>query len=206
MHRLYIRSIVLEIVPSKQSRMRGCAIFLVFLLHLILITSSLRADHIIKMTLNSGEVINNFKLERLLDNTLYLRLLNDEGREVRTPMGEIQSIISSRDSFISKHDFTKLSTPDKLTILEAMVLKDFSSPPVSESAETPVYVEKQLELTFLLSLLLILIIAIILLLRHKPKRDDQGSIPGVKEMASTAFFWADYHRGRIGSDDSGEGE
>lgn len=53
----------------------------------------------------------------------------------------------------------------------------------------------------LLGLLVFLIVAVAILLSYKKKIKPQESIPGVEEMAKTTFFWADYHRGKIGEDE-----
>ncbi|MBT3227733.1 MAG: LPXTG cell wall anchor domain-containing protein [Candidatus Marinimicrobia bacterium] len=54
----------------------------------------------------------------------------------------------------------------------------------------------------LIGLFFILIALITFLLRRKKKKKLQESIPGVEEMAKTTFFWANYHRGKLGEDDS----
>jgi Tfp pilus assembly protein PilV len=52
----------------------------------------------------------------------------------------------------------------------------------------------------LVALLILLIGLIAILLRIKRRTKTQESIPGVEEMASTTFFWSEYHRGKIGDD------
>jgi len=53
----------------------------------------------------------------------------------------------------------------------------------------------------LLGILVALVIGVMLLLRRRRKSDQQSSIPGVEEMAKTALFWSEYHRGRVGQED-----
>ncbi|MBT4033895.1 MAG: LPXTG cell wall anchor domain-containing protein [Candidatus Marinimicrobia bacterium] len=63
-----------------------------------------------------------------------------------------------------------------------------------------IYIETQSLIYILLGLFVLLITAVTILLRIKKKKKLQESIPGVEEMAKTTFFWADYHRGKIGDD------
>jgi len=53
----------------------------------------------------------------------------------------------------------------------------------------------------LLGILVILVVIIALALRIRRKKKIQEEIPGVEEMAKTAFFWSDYHEGKIGEDE-----
>jgi len=63
-----------------------------------------------------------------------------------------------------------------------------------------IYIETQSLIYILLGLFVLLITTVTILLRIKKKKKLQESIPGVEEMAKTTFFWADYHRGKIGDD------
>lgn len=63
-----------------------------------------------------------------------------------------------------------------------------------------IYIETQTLIFILIGLLVLLIATIAILLKIKKKNKIQENIPGVEEMAKTTFFWADYHRGKIGDD------
>ncbi|MBC8376487.1 MAG: LPXTG cell wall anchor domain-containing protein [FCB group bacterium] len=63
-----------------------------------------------------------------------------------------------------------------------------------------IYIETQTLIYILLGLLVLLTVVIAALLRFKKKDKLQENIPGVEEMAKTTFFWAEYHRGKIGDD------
>jgi len=63
------------------------------------------------------------------------------------------------------------------------------------------YFDRYTFVLILVGILLLLIAGITILLRNKKRRQQQEPIPGVEEMAKTTFFWADYHRGKIGEED-----
>jgi LPXTG-motif cell wall-anchored protein len=74
------------------------------------------------------------------------------------------------------------------------------SPSEERARRMSIYIETQSLIYILLGLFVLLITAVTILLRIKKKKKLQESIPGVEEMAKTTFFWADYHRGKIGDD------
>ncbi|MCF7826326.1 MAG: LPXTG cell wall anchor domain-containing protein [Candidatus Marinimicrobia bacterium] len=65
-----------------------------------------------------------------------------------------------------------------------------------------IYIDKYTLILILVGILLLLIAGIALLLRIKKRHQQPEPIPGVEEMAKTTFFWADYHRGKIGEEAS----
>ncbi|NQV15065.1 hypothetical protein HQ531_06365 [bacterium] len=149
-----------------------------------------------KITLDSDEVINNCKFERLVDDRLTISTLSDEKAEIIVLLHEIKTLIVSRESTIVKYDFVGLSNDKRIEILNRSVIPIHISDSTKQSQLMSAYKKKQFQITLMLSALLILVIAIIILLKFKKKQAVQEGIPGVEEMAKTTFFWADWHRGK----------
>ncbi|NQV50571.1 MAG: hypothetical protein HQ507_08740 [Candidatus Marinimicrobia bacterium] len=167
---------------------------------LIFAFSCVQADSVVKITLNSSEVIMGSRVEQLLDDTLCLFSFSDQLNEQRIAVNEIASIISLHEPIPVKYIFSSLSRSQKLEILNGLVDPSIMNDSSQRSQILKTSADRQLQITVLMGVLIVLIIAISLLLKFKQKPATQEGIPGVEEMAKTTFFWAAYHRKKIDDD------
>jgi hypothetical protein len=148
-----------------------------------------------KITLNSGEIINNCTFEKLQGDTVYISLLNEENREKIILTEDIQSIITTDESSITKYDFTKLPPPQKVEILNDIFSPVNSKNSIKQKTILTAYADKQFQLILIIvGVISIFVLAISIFLKFKKKPEIKEKIPGAKEMVETMLFWAQWHR------------
>jgi hypothetical protein len=149
----------------------------------------------LKITLNSGEIINNCKFENLRGDTLDISLLTEENSEIIILAENIRSIVILDGSSINKYDFTTIPFREKISALNQIFTTIHSKGPAPAIPITSSHADKQFQLVLILvSIVLILVIVIGLFLKKRRKLTGEEKIPGAKEMVKTMLFWAQWHR------------
>jgi len=143
----------------------------------------------------SRKIYENCRLNKLVTDTLYASFLYEDKTQINLQVDEIKSIIVNTGSVIQKFTFSELSHQHKISQLQGILSPNLIDSDGAPKPAQTFYARQKTIILIVIFVLLIITIATIVLIKFKRKPDEAEGIPGVKEMAKTLFFWADYHRG-----------
>lgn len=152
-----------------------------------------------KLSLLSGEEIRNAAFIQILDDSLMLKM-SMTGDLKRVALDDMDKLLITRGAQISRIDLSVLSLNRRIEILSGLINE-------RTNAERAEQIEARLAdetfdplIVFLSGGLIILLGLLWLLLRRRPV-SGEDPIKGVEEMAQTAAFWSEWHKGRVGNEE-----